>query len=50
VAKRRGAPPRGKAAGEQPVSQIIPKLFTVSLGEEVVKNKAFPSPAQVTAS
>jgi hypothetical protein len=32
------------------VSQIIPKLFTGRIGEEVVKNKAFHLPGQVTVS
>jgi hypothetical protein len=39
-----------RRAGEQPVSRIIPKLFTARRGEEVVQNKAFTFPKRVTGS
>jgi hypothetical protein len=35
---------------EQPVSQIIPKLFTDPRGELVVQNKTFPSGTDAAAS
>jgi hypothetical protein len=34
-------PPVRAAAGEQPVSKTVPKLFTAPPGEKVVENKGF---------
>jgi hypothetical protein len=32
---------RGKSAGEQPVNDFAPKLFTASPGESIVQNNSF---------